>query len=496
MTSQTIEIPTALGTVRGSLRGESASFLGIPYAQPPVGERRFAAPVPFGPWEGVLDATEHGATPQRTALAEVTLIPEPTVPGPSTLNLNVFAPVDADFGSKLPVLVWIHGGGFVAGSPASPWYDGAGFNRDGVVTVSISYRLGFDGFGWIEDAPHNRGILDWMLALQWVQDHIASFGGDPSRVTIAGQSAGGGAVLTLLATKGAEKLFARGYSISGAAADIPLEKAEAAGRELAGKAGVEPNIAGFSSLREEQILSLQGGVGLEADPDASDPMAPMVALVTGGLTFGPVIDGQLLTDTVENLLRNGAGADKPLVLGSTDHEFNMAMAQHEAPLAGVDPVPLLSRFGASPELIEEYRAQHAGLSTAGLLGQFITDSMFRVKTLQYAQARDEAGAPAFLYRFSWQSPTIGGACHCLDVPFFFDCLADSHVAHIAGPNPPQELADELHSEAVGLIVNGAPGWGAYTADSPMVRVYNTPSTTADNGYSDVALLQPAATPAN
>ncbi len=96
------------------------------------------------------------------------------------------------------MLVYIHGGGFVAGSPASPWYDGAAFNRDGVVTVSVSYRLGFEGFGWIDGAPHNRGVLDWILALEWVRDNIAGFGGDPSRVTIAGQSAGGGAVLTLL----------------------------------------------------------------------------------------------------------------------------------------------------------------------------------------------------------------------------------------------------------------------------------------------------------
>ena len=127
----------------------------------------------------------------------MTLIPEPSVPGESTLNVNVFTPAPAT-DAALPVLVYIHGGGYFAGSPASPWYDGAAFNRDGVVTVSISYRLGFDGFGWIADAPMNRGVLDWLLALEWVRDNIAAFGGDPARVTIAGQSAGGGAVLTLL----------------------------------------------------------------------------------------------------------------------------------------------------------------------------------------------------------------------------------------------------------------------------------------------------------
>src|SRR6185437_13660526 len=144
----------------------SAAFLGIPFAEPPVGELRFAAPEPHRPWEGVRDAGEPGATPQRKALAEITLIPEPSYPGESTLNVDVFTPRPGDPEAKLPVLVYIHGGGYVAGSPASPWYDGAAFNRDGIVTVSVSYRLGFDGFGWIEDAPANRGILDWILALE------------------------------------------------------------------------------------------------------------------------------------------------------------------------------------------------------------------------------------------------------------------------------------------------------------------------------------------
>ena len=150
---------------------------------------------------GVRDALRYGPTPQRKALAEITTIPEPSIPGQDILNLNVFTPRPrAGNGSEelLPVLVYIHGGGYVAGSPASPWYDGVAFNRDGIVTVTVSYRLGFDGFGWLPDAPSNRGILDCLLALEWVRDNISQFGGDPARVTIAGQSAGGGAVMTLL----------------------------------------------------------------------------------------------------------------------------------------------------------------------------------------------------------------------------------------------------------------------------------------------------------
>ena len=235
-TETLVEVDTIAGRVRGRWRADaagnaSAAFLGIPFGEPPVGERRFAAPVPHGPWEGVLDATAYAPTAQRGDPG-VTLIPEPSVPGDSTLNVNVFTPTPST-DAALPVLVYIHGGGYFAGSPASPWYDGAAFNRDGVVTVSISYRLGFDGFGWIADAPMNRGVLDWLLALEWVRDNIAAFGGDPARVTIAGQSAGGGAVLTLLGMPSAQPLIAGVYSISGAAADVTLAEAESFGRRLA-----------------------------------------------------------------------------------------------------------------------------------------------------------------------------------------------------------------------------------------------------------------------
>ncbi|MET0853633.1 MAG: carboxylesterase family protein, partial [Microterricola sp.] len=239
-------VQTSAGAVRGFWReapdaagSRSAAFLGIPFAEPPIGEHRFAAPVPHRAWEGVRDAIEFGATPHREVQGEITLIPEPAFPGESTLNVNVFTPGPGE-ATALPVLVYIHGGGYVSGSPSSPWYDGAPFNRDGVVLVSVSYRLGFDGFGFIEDAPLNRGVLDWLLALEWVQENIAAFGGDPARVTIAGQSAGGGAVLTLLGMPSAQHLFHGVYSISGVPTSTTLDAAEAVGRTIAELGGVAP----------------------------------------------------------------------------------------------------------------------------------------------------------------------------------------------------------------------------------------------------------------
>lgn len=489
------EVTTTAGTVRGFWRENSAAFLGIPFAEPPVGENRFQAPVPHRPWEGVRDALEHGATPQRKALAEVTLIPEPSILGESTLNVNVFtpSPVEAD-GVGLPVLVWIHGGGYVAGSPASPWYDGAAFNRDGVVTVSVSYRLGFDGFGWIEDAPSNRGVLDWLLALEWVKDNIAAFGGDPSRVTLSGQSAGGGAVQTLLAMPSAQPLFKSVISLSGPPTAATLEESEELGRKLAELGGVAPTIAGLSTLSEAEVLALQGQVSSLSAGDGgadADPLAGLKMFLGGGtLTLGPVVDGELIPLGTVDALAAGIGADKELIIGTTDNEFNMVMAGARDALAEVPPAAVLGSVGVAPALIEAYVASHPGLGTAELVGQYVTDFMFRAPSLNLAEVRAAAGAPTWLYRFSWKSPTMGDACHCIDVPFMWDVLGEEHVPAIAGTEPPQDLAAELHASSVAFIATGQPGWPAYDDVDRAVRVYDVPTSVVRDGYGDTRALLP------
>jgi len=501
MTSQAQqpEVTTQSGTVRGFWRDGSAAFLGIPFAEAPVGEHRFQAPVPHRPWEGVRDAVEYGATPQRKTLAEVTLIPEPSIEGESTLNVNVFTPSprQAD-GVGLPVLVWIHGGGYVAGSPASPWYDGAAFNRDCVVTVSVSYRLGFDGFGWIEDAPSNRGVLDWLLALEWVRDNIAAFGGDPSRVTLSGQSAGGGAVQTLLAMPSAQPLFKNVISLSGPPTAATLERSEALGRKLAELGGVAPTIAGLSTLTEAEVLALQGRVSsLSAGDDPAnptnteDPMAGLKVLLGGdALTLGPVVDGDLIPMATVDAYAAGIGADKELILGATDNEFNMILAGAADAMAAVPPAAVLGGLGVNPATIEAYVAEHEGLGTAALVGQFVTDHMFRAPTLNLAEIRTATGAPTWLYRFSWPSPTMGGAVHCIDVPFMWDVLGDAHVAAIAGTEPPRAIAEDLHASSVAFIATGQPGWPAYDEADRAVRVYDVPTTVVRDGYGDTRALLP------
>ncbi|MBL5973467.1 MAG: hypothetical protein D3X82_06795 [Candidatus Leucobacter sulfamidivorax] len=318
-------VRTASGAVRGVWEESGRSgdpeariavFRGIPYAEPPVGELRFVPPQRRRPWQGTRDATAFGPIPQREERG-ITRIPEHAIPGDDTLSVNVCTP-RPEPGAGLPVVVWIHGGGYFSGSPASPWYDGRAFARDGVVLVTLSYRLGFTGFGWIEGTAQNRGVLDWICALEWVRDHIAAFGGDPARVTIAGQSAGGSAVLTLLGAPGATGLFHGAYAMSAAIADPSTDAARERGARLASLAGVSPDVDGIGELSEARILELQ--------PEIAKPSRPHLLhgfreLLTDGLMIGPVIDGETVLADVATAVSRGASATVPLVLGTTDGEL-------------------------------------------------------------------------------------------------------------------------------------------------------------------------------
>ncbi|MFJ2768093.1 carboxylesterase/lipase family protein [Streptomyces sp. NPDC087300] len=428
-------VATVHGPVRGEHRPTGARFLGIPYAAPPVGDLRFAPPVPPAPWTAPLDATAYGPTAQRRDPGAGATIPEPSLPGEATLNLNVFTPA-VDPAAALPVLVWIHGGGYVAGSAASPWYDGAAFNRDGVVLVSFGYRLGIEGFLHLADAPDNRGVRDWIAALEWVRDNIAAFGGDPAKVTVGGQSAGGGAVQTLLAAPAARGLFRAALAMS-ASTMVPGERW--AGRAVAElftrRTGVPATAAALRDLSDDRILALQDAVSAPGPDRAELP----------GLLLAPFADGDSVPRPVlAELMDGAAGADVPLLLGFTRHEFHA--------------------FG----------------------GQELTDLVFRTPNLAVARARAARELPTWLYEFTWPSPVPGGteglAFHCLDLPFAFDLLGAEGVRAAAGRTPPHRLATAMHTAWVAFVRDLDPGggWPRYAAGRRTVRIWD-----AEPGLSSV-----------
>ncbi|MER7928777.1 carboxylesterase family protein [Streptomyces sp. NPDC096057] len=403
-----VEAPA--GTVVGRRTGRVRRFLGIPFAEAPVGARRFAAPVPRGQFTQPFDASRHGATSQRVPLFDTTTIPEPSVPGDDVLNLGVVAPVD---GVACPVLVWIHGGGFLAGSPASPWYDGRAFARDGIVTVTPGYRLGVDGFAPLEGVPPNLGLRDLLLALDWVRENIAAFGGDPGRVTVAGGSAGGAAVLALLSSPLGVGRFHRAVSVSGGLFEVGTDAARGFAGRLADRLGVPPTRDGFAG---HTVESLQQGVRLLRHGRGDDD--PLV--------LGPVVgDDVIPVPVAEGLATHGQ--DVPLLLGATGDEFD----------------------GGAPT---------NRTTAARAAGTRVTDTLFRAACPRTASARRDAVAGTWLYSFEWPSPVTGGATHCVDIPFFFDVLDAPGSAEALGTRPPAELATAMHADLAAFVHGRSPAW--------------------------------------
>ena len=432
---------------------EFATFRGIPYAKAPVGALRFAGPALPEPWDGVRAAHDFGATPQLYSPYTPPRIPEPSIPGTDTLSVNVTTPSPGP-GAALPVLVWIHGGGFIAGSAASPWYVGESFARDGVVTVTASYRLGFEGFGWVEGATNNRGVLDWIAALEWVQENIAAFGGDPARVTIAGQSAGGAAVMQLLTMPAAQHLFRAAMPISPGDPSVSIARARRAAGRVAAAVGATPRLESMADVDPLALFDARD----HFSPRAQDLLTRLVIRAFRPMLPGPIVDGDLIAQNVDAALVAGVGADKTLYMGSTAHEFNESTRPYAALLRGIPAPAALVRAGV-PAALAESLAEAAGGDTAWAVGQAITDATFRCHVASWALLRAGASAPTWAYDFRWesQSPTVHGAAHCVDVPFGFDILGEPGVADAVGEAPPQALADVVHADWLGVVTgSGVP----------------------------------------
>lgn len=430
-----VVVRTPAGTVAGRSEHGAAVFRGIPFAEAPVGALRFAPPVARRPWDGLLDAHEFG--PASVQLVDPLSM---VLPGaehyyyrPATarfdedcLRLNVWTPEDHD-SEALPVIVWIHGGGFLTGSGGSDWFDGTRLaTRERVVVVTVNYRLGLLGNLWLGDADPdatNLGTRDQIAALRWVQQSIAAFGGDPDRVTVMGQSAGGMAVAALLVAPEATGLFHAAIVHSGHL-DMTVGPDQARERTALVLDALRIPLDGstLSALRDlslPRLLDAQrllpiGSVAPTADGGVL-PVHPLEALRAGASSDVPVLQGMTATENALFRLTGMPGLDGPL---------RSALLRLAGPGAAADAVEAA---------LAEYRADCRDDDEAW--DRITSDAGWLVPVDRMLSARAGSSAPTFAYEFGWRSPALGGAvgaAHEVDVPFAFDTLAAPGVDALLG----------------------------------------------------------------
>ena len=316
------EVRTTAGTVRGRWEGELAVFRGIPYAAPPVGEARFAAPQPAPHWDGTRETVAFGSpAPQDYAGFRNLGLgggERQQSTGGDWLTLNVWTPAP-DRAARLPVMVWIHGGAHKMGSGADNLANARIAREGNLVLVSINYRLGIEGFAAIEGAPPNRGLLDQIAALHWVRDNIATFGGNPDRVTVFGESAGGTSVGTLMAMPAAAGLFHRAIAQSFGGPFLTPELATDITTAIARRRGRRPTVADLSTV-EPNDLAMAGEETAATQHQHLDRWGPMAAHLT---FFVPTVDGEVLPATPYTALAAGTGRDIELIAGHNRDEYQL-----------------------------------------------------------------------------------------------------------------------------------------------------------------------------
>lgn len=454
-------VGTTAGIVRGTLGSGVASFKGMPFAHLSV---RFGEPGPALSWTGVRDGSSFGPPPPQSGMFGGGVAIRPDA---QWLSLNVWTP---DPSARLPVLVWIQGGGYMVGTSGLPEYDGTSLARTGsVVVVTFNYRVGVEGFAHIEGQSFNRGLLDQVAALEWVRENIEAFGGDRERVTVFGQSAGGGCVAALIAMPRAHGLFRRAIvqSMPGTfftpelGADITATFASAMGLRPGELATVAP---GDLAAAAEAFLGQ-----MSQHVDRWGPVARR------RIPFGPVVDGETLPTDPWQALADGAARDIDLIAGHTRHEQRLLslIDGNLGQVTAEEAETTVSIFAPDQAGVRRYRGITDGPDE--LYELVLSDWLFRMPSLHLAEAHM---GRTFLYELTWPAPGMGGslgACHGLDVPLVFGNLTDNQPAmllvdDVAGA---ENLSAQMRQAWTSFASNGDPGWPQYEQRERYTRVFDS-----------------------
>jgi para-nitrobenzyl esterase len=469
-------VQTTMGTLHGVTEGDVSIFKGIPYAAAPTGANRWRPPQPFTPWTGVRDATKFGADPAQMGFPrDGNKISASS--SEDCLFLNIWRPANASPGSKLPVMVWIYGGAFMFGSGAQPGYSGVNFAKQGVMLVTINYRLGRLGFFAFpalsnekqDEFKGNYAYMDQIAALKWVQENISAFGGDPKNVTIFGESAGGVSVQSLLTIPSARGLFQKAIVESGGGRDgvltgRPINKenadryypvsAEMIGVNFAKKHGIEgTDAAALAKLRGLSVEEIIDG-GQETDGPGGAPTYP-----------GPIVDGKLVVETAQSAYNAGRVPKVSLMIGSNSAEIEAGFINANS------KEELLSLFGSMQPEAKAVYDPDGTTDFAKMRTMVITDKVWAEPARFTAKAFAAKKVPAYVYLFSYVSPSMQqrmrfGASHASEISYVFDNLTTWNGAAIAPKD--KEVSRIMNTYWANFAKTGDPNgtglskWPVYT----------------------------------
>jgi para-nitrobenzyl esterase len=461
------QVRTSAGTVRGSWEDGVAVYRSIPFAAPPVGRNRFAAPRPAVPWDGIRDATRFGPPPPQ---------PGRTTDGEDWLNLAVWTPDPGRTG--LPVVVWISGGTYLNCNTANPHLAGAALASAGAVVVSGHYRTGAEGFARLDGAPDNRGLLDQVATLRWVQDNITAFGGDPGNVTVLGQSAGAGSIAALLVMPTAAGLFRRAILQSLPATFFTPDLAVDIATEVSAELGRSPRVEDLADVAPDDLVEAARCVTGRL-PQREDRWGALAYTPT---PFSPVVDGDVLPASPWAALSSGVARDVDLLVGHTRDEFSLLAAQLGDALGDIDDAgvdALLNGLTPTPG-VQRYRAAYPSLSPNELRHTAMSDWLWRMPALHLAEAAHAGGAQVWLYELCWGFNSMG-ASHSLDTLLVFGTTEIKTGLTAAGPDAvaqARRLSELMRSEHLAFAATGNPGWARYRPHERDTRVYDADSTVA------------------
>ena len=494
-------VETQSGKITGLAVDGVHVFKGIPYGAPTSGPNRFMPPKKAEPWTGVRECVAYaGRSPQAAAAAqrpELATVwgPIDTLPvGEDCLTLHVWTPgLD---NARRPVMVWLHGGAFSYGSANSPRYDSTNLaKRNDVVVVAVNHRLNI--FGHLDLSAHgerfaqsgNAGVLDLVLALEWVRDHAQRFGGDPANVTIFGQSGGGGKVSALLGMPQAKGLFHKAIVQSGAGVrfaerERTTQLADAVVKHL----GLGPNP--IETLQALPVAKLAEAVA-PAQKTLPRPRFPLL----DRYNFGPVIDGKVLPAHPFEPA-TAISDDIPVLVGGTKDESAIFLAPDDAvwnrTLSDADLHKRIEAIAgpATDPVLAYYACCKPAANSAERLITATTASNFGIRSILLAERKAARGkAPVWMYDFAWETPAFDGklkACHSVEVPFVFDTLKVIGERH--QKTGAQALADKVSKTWATFARTGKADWPAYTPDRRSSMVFNDESRAVDDPDKDVRPL--------